>query len=61
LLSRTSATVFWDIPDPNLAAIKLAEALRFEPIRQLTRMWTGDQLVESDLNRLFALVDPSVG
>ncbi len=61
LLRCTSEPVFWDIPDPNHRAVALAEQLNFRPVRLLTRMWTGSHHVRSDLERLFALADPSTG
>ena len=61
LVASTSDPIFWDIPDPNLAAVDLAGELQFAPVRRLTRMWTGSEIIESDLRRLFALADPSTG
>jgi GNAT superfamily N-acetyltransferase len=61
LLRCTSEPVFWDIPEPNHRAVALAEQLNFQPVRHLTRMWTGSYCVRSDLERLFALADPSTG
>jgi hypothetical protein len=53
--------LFWDIPDPNPAAVDLASELQFRPVRQLTRMRTGSDPVESKLPWLLALADPSTG
>lgn len=61
LLRCTSEPVFWDIPDPNHQAVALAEQLHFRPVRHLTRMWRGSYCVRADLERLFALADPSTG
>lgn len=55
------ATVFWDIPDPNAAAIRLAESMGFRPVRVLTRMWLGDRAVGQDPARIAALAEPGLG
>lgn len=61
LCDETGDPIFWDIPDQNQPAIEIAEAFNFRPVRHLVRMWTGSELVESDLNTLFALSDPGTG
>ena len=53
--------VFWDLPDPNESAATVARALGFEPVRDLTRMWLGDENVESDPLRQWGLVDFALG
>lgn len=61
LLSHTAAPVYWDIPSPNQAGEELAEQLRFERTRELTRMWTGSKLIKPNTDLLFALSDPGTG
>ncbi len=61
LIASSTQPLFWDIPDPNLAAVQIARELQFQPIRHLTRMWMGSQRIDSDLRLLFALADPSTG
>ena len=61
LIDDTVEPVFWDIPDPNRAAVDLANELQFRPVRELTRMRMGSNPVESDLRWLLALADPSTG
>ena len=61
LLSRTSGSVFWDLPSPNQPALDLADDLGFEPVRTLTRMWTGRQFVGANYDLQFALADPATG
>ena len=61
LIQERKMDVFWDIPGPNHAAEKLAESLGFEPVRDLTRMWLGDQIPECALSIQYALSDPGTG
>lgn len=61
LLSSTSRTTFWDIPQPNDSAIELAYSYGFEPVRTLTRMWTGPELIQCDLKLQYAISDPGTG
>jgi GNAT superfamily N-acetyltransferase len=61
LLRRTQQPIFWDIPGPNHAALAIAQALGFAPVRELTRMVWGSHSFESDTDCLFALADPSTG
>jgi GNAT superfamily N-acetyltransferase len=61
LLRRSARGVFWDIPQPNANAVALAESLGFKPVRDLTRMWAGSELIEPNLNLQFALSDPGTG
>lgn len=53
--------VFWDIPDDNRVATKLAADSGFEPVRVLTRMWLGENAAPGDPARLFALAEPGLG
>lgn len=55
------ATVFWDIPDPNEAAIRLAERWGFRPVRVLTRMWLGERAIQQDPLAIAGLAEPGLG
>lgn len=61
LCERTQRQLFWDIPTPNEEAIQIARSLGFQPIRDLTRMWLGDDHLQPNLQLQYALADPSVG
>lgn len=52
---------YWDIPRPNLAALALAEKLGLVPERQLLRMYLGENEHRGDVQKYFALADPSLG
>jgi len=53
--------LFWDLPDGNRAAARLAGTLGFEPVRTLTRMWLGEGPLEADPSRIFGLAEPGLG
>jgi ribosomal protein S18 acetylase RimI-like enzyme len=53
--------VFWDIPDPNEAAVGWAERHGFSVQRTLTRMWLGDNRSPGNPRVQFALAGPEVG
>lgn len=53
--------VYWDIPDGNVAAVNLAQRLKFSRQRPLLRMWMGDQLVASVADRQWAIAGPAIG
>lgn len=53
--------VFWDLPDPNEKGADLARALGFNPVRDLTRMWLGEENVHGDPLRQWGLVDFALG
>ena len=61
LLASTNRTTFWDIPHPNRDAIALAHDYGFQPVRTLTRMWTGQELAPCDLDLQYAISDPGTG
>ncbi len=61
LLSQSSSTLFWDIPQVNRDAVEIAKSHRFEPVRQLTRMWTGREIVTPAMHLQYALSDPGTG
>lgn len=53
--------IFWDLPDENTAATELAASLGFQPVRELTRMWLGDNPLACDPTRIFGLAEPALG
>lgn len=53
--------VFWDLPDENVAATELAASLGFQPVRELTRMWLGDNPLACDPENIFGLAEPALG
>ncbi len=61
LLAGTHCPVFWDVPGPNAAAMKLAERLGFRPGRDLTRMWRGSSLPATRIDKQFAIASPATG
>lgn len=61
LLDRFSRQTFWDIPEPNRAAIGLAEERGFSRVRPLLRMWAGEQLLVGQPELQFAIGDPATG
>ncbi len=61
LLHQLSGPVFWDVPEPNPAAVAMAEARGFQRLRSLTRMRYGDTLISPQLNLQFAICDPATG
>ena len=61
LLACTRRPTFWDIPQPNHHAVTLAQAHGFQPVRNLTRMWTGLELIPCDIRLQYAISDPGTG
>jgi GNAT superfamily N-acetyltransferase len=61
LLQERQTDIFWDIPGPNQTAAQLAESLGFQPVRDLTRMWLGEEIPRCDLTLQYALADPGTG
>jgi hypothetical protein len=55
-----SRQVFWDIPDPNPAAVRHASDFGFTVQRKLTRMYLGRN-VPCRVERLFGIAGPEVG
>ena len=53
--------VFWDIPDQNLAAVEWARRHEFIPQRSLVRMVLGENRVQGDPRKQFALAGPESG
>jgi len=61
LADHRGEPVFWDIPDPNTAAVAWAESDGFQRQRGLTRMFLGDNRTPGDPRMQFALAGPEVG
>jgi len=61
LLEQSAATLFWDVPQANQDAADIAKSLGFQPVRDLTRMWTGSELNAPSLKLQYALSDPGTG
>ena len=55
-----SRPVFWDVPDPNFAAVTEATQLSFVVQRELTRMYLGEN-VSCRVEQLFGIAGPEVG
>lgn len=56
-----SRGVFWDLPEPNRPAQRLATALGFTRQRPLVRMWTGRSLIAGDVSQQWAISGPETG
>lgn len=54
-------SLFWDIPEPNLAAVQLAESLGFVRQRTLTRMALGGVYPSHNPQLLYAVADLAAG
>jgi len=62
LLGRAgSHSVIWDVPDQNELAKTTALRFGFTPIRPLTRMRLGSELVVGNRHYQFAIADPALG
>lgn len=61
MLESEQGRIFWDIPESNEAARKMAARLGFKPARQLLRMWADGPLVEGRPDLQFGLLDPTTG
>lgn len=62
LLSRVSGKVFWDVPQSNRQAIRLAEQRGFLAVRDLERMWLGQPLSPPPrVDLQYAICDPGTG
>ena len=61
LAKAGSQSVIWDVPDMNESAKMTAQRFGFVPLRPLTRMRLGPELVASDRQNPFAIADPAVG
>lgn len=60
LIGGLEGRTFWDIPCENEACVALAKELGFAPVRDLLRMWLGEN-VAGDPTKQFALGDPATG
>ncbi len=62
LLDRTgNPSVIWDVPDKNESAKAAAQRFGFAPVRPLTRMRLGPEMVAGERQNPFAIADPAVG
>ena len=61
LANSAGQKVFWDIPDPNTAAVAWARQHGFVPQRTLTRMYLGENTTPGNPQQQFALAGPEVG
>ena len=61
LLRVTSAPVFCDVPEENLHAKAVVEELGFRKVRPLTRMWLGNDLIETRMELQYAIASPAIG
>jgi predicted N-acetyltransferase YhbS len=61
LLQEIEGSVIWDIFPHDPANKQLAQALGFQPVRSLTRMVLGDELIVPQLALQAALCDPATG
>jgi len=53
--------IFWDVPDPNQPASRLARQLGFTSLRPLTRMYLESNLAPTDPFNQWAIADPATG
>lgn len=53
--------VFWDVPDPNREAVRLAATLGFVPQRPLLRMFIGEDRSPGDPCLQFGIGGPEIG
>jgi GNAT superfamily N-acetyltransferase len=61
LRSAEKRSVFWDVPDDNEVAVAAAQQLGFHPVRPLTRMRLGSNVVANSPGFLHAIADPALG
>jgi len=61
LSGHTDQPIFWDIPDLNESASRLARQLGFSFVRPLTRMYLDINLVPTDSFGQWAIADPATG
>lgn len=61
LADHLGAPTFWDIPEPNTAAVNWAAAHGFTRQRPLTRMFLGENRHPGNAGMQFALAGPEVG
>ena len=61
LAGQDDRIIFWDVPDLNERASRLAVQLGFTPARTLTRMFLGHNLIPTDLQGCWGSSDPAIG
>jgi hypothetical protein len=61
LLGGTRTRHFWDIPDENAPARRLAASLGFQPVRSLIRMSLGSAALPGCLELQYGIGDPATG
>lgn len=61
LIGKITARTFWDIPDANEPARRLAESLGFRPVRSLIRMTHGQSSLPGRPEWQYAIADPATG
>ncbi len=62
LISRSKQKlIYWDIPDSNEKAQKIAEGLGFKPVRALMRMRLGRDVGKGIPESQYAISDPATG
>ncbi|MFK8113234.1 MAG: GNAT family N-acetyltransferase [Rubripirellula sp.] len=61
LAQQTGRPVFWDLPHVRDEWGELPTKLGFQPVRDLTRMWFGTELVGGDVRQQFAIAEPATG
>ena len=61
LLQTRTQTIYWDIPDSNLAATFLAKQRGFTPQRSLLRMFLGSNETPGQPGCCFGIADPAMG
>jgi GNAT superfamily N-acetyltransferase len=61
LIGNITTRTFWDIPDANEQARRLAESLGFRPIRSLIRMTHGESPLPGRPELQYAIADPATG
>jgi GNAT superfamily N-acetyltransferase len=61
LANAVGQRIFWDVPQANPAAISIANALGFTPLRPLIRMVLGEASPPVAWDRYFGIADPATG
>ena len=61
LSGHSEQPIFWDVPDLNEPAFRLARQLGFTFLRPLTRMYLDTNLVPADPYGQWAIADPATG
>ena len=62
LLTGVAGKIFWDVPQTNPQAVRLAEQRGFVAVRDLERMWLGQPLSRPPrVDLQYAICDPGTG